>query len=379
MSARPIVVGTDGSEESLRAVDWATGEAARRAVPLRIVTVTAPPPRPRPRFRPRPSAEPAGDDVQRSAYAETLTVTAGHAAGVAPGLAIETELLSGAPARMLIGDASAASMLVVAACGIGGYGETSAGPVSRYVAAHAACPVVVFRDQGPSVHGEVVVGVHDPDEAGDVLQFAFEEAAMRGGRLLAVQAWHWIPPAGRPAPATAGGLGTAAGGRRADRPAASSRHPGPVRASRRAPRRGAARLAAEVSPRAGQPQGDPRPPGPGTGLLLRHGRSDRDRAPPRACQPAPEPRPAVAAEPRPGVGGRHTRRVGARRSGPAQRLRAGTGASGQRGPAGRGNAAGWGQAVVICSILGAVVVSWVIWWRRIRAMPELARARAARP
>ena len=40
MSARPIVVGTDGSEESLRAVDWATGEAARRAVPLRIVTVT---------------------------------------------------------------------------------------------------------------------------------------------------------------------------------------------------------------------------------------------------------------------------------------------------------------------------------------------------
>ena len=41
MSARPIVVGTDGSEESLRAVDWATYEAARRAVPLRIVTVTA--------------------------------------------------------------------------------------------------------------------------------------------------------------------------------------------------------------------------------------------------------------------------------------------------------------------------------------------------
>jgi nucleotide-binding universal stress UspA family protein len=200
MSARPIVVGTDGSEESLRAVDWATGEAARRGAPLRIVTVTAPSPRPRPRFRPRSSTESAGDDVQRSAYAETLTVTAGHAAGVAPGLAIETELLSGAPARMLIGDASAASMLVVAACGIGGYGETSAGPVSRYVAARAACPVVVFRDQGPSVHGEVVVGVHDPDEAGDVLQFAFEEAAMRGARLLAVQAWHWIPPAGRPAP-----------------------------------------------------------------------------------------------------------------------------------------------------------------------------------
>ena len=196
MSTRPIVVGTDGSEESLHAVDWATYEAARRAVPLRIVTVAAGPARPR--FRRRPSAEPADDDVLRSAYADTLHVTAGHAAGIAPSLAVETELLSGAPGRMLIEDASVASMLVVAACGMGGYGETSAGPVSRYVAVHAACPVVVFRDQGPAVHGEVVVGVHDPDEADGVLQFAFEEAALRGARLLAVQAWHWIPPAGRP-------------------------------------------------------------------------------------------------------------------------------------------------------------------------------------
>ena len=59
---RPIVVGADGSEESLRAVDWATSEAARRAVPLRIVTVTAAPPGP---LLGRPSAEPAVDDALR--------------------------------------------------------------------------------------------------------------------------------------------------------------------------------------------------------------------------------------------------------------------------------------------------------------------------
>lgn len=35
----PIVVGTDGSEESLAAVEWATTEAARRRVPLRVVHV----------------------------------------------------------------------------------------------------------------------------------------------------------------------------------------------------------------------------------------------------------------------------------------------------------------------------------------------------
>ena len=41
MSAQPIVAATDGSEESLRAAEWAAREAALRGAPLRIV-----PPRP---------------------------------------------------------------------------------------------------------------------------------------------------------------------------------------------------------------------------------------------------------------------------------------------------------------------------------------------
>src|SRR5436309_13068864 len=44
MAAKPIVAGTDGSEESLRAVDWAAGEAARRGAPLRIVAAAEAPP-----------------------------------------------------------------------------------------------------------------------------------------------------------------------------------------------------------------------------------------------------------------------------------------------------------------------------------------------
>jgi nucleotide-binding universal stress UspA family protein len=41
MAARPIVAGTDGSEESLRAVDWAAREAALHGAPLRIVAAAA--------------------------------------------------------------------------------------------------------------------------------------------------------------------------------------------------------------------------------------------------------------------------------------------------------------------------------------------------
>ena len=41
MASKPIVAGTDGSEESLRAVDWAAREAALRGAPLRIVAAAA--------------------------------------------------------------------------------------------------------------------------------------------------------------------------------------------------------------------------------------------------------------------------------------------------------------------------------------------------
>ena len=40
--AKPVVAGSDGSQESLQAVGWAAAEAARHSAPLRIVTVAAP-------------------------------------------------------------------------------------------------------------------------------------------------------------------------------------------------------------------------------------------------------------------------------------------------------------------------------------------------
>ena len=43
MSAKPIVAATDGSKESLRAVDWADREAVLRGAPLRIVSAAARP------------------------------------------------------------------------------------------------------------------------------------------------------------------------------------------------------------------------------------------------------------------------------------------------------------------------------------------------
>jgi nucleotide-binding universal stress UspA family protein len=41
MTAKPIVAGADGSEESLRAVGWAAREDVFHRVPLRIVSAAA--------------------------------------------------------------------------------------------------------------------------------------------------------------------------------------------------------------------------------------------------------------------------------------------------------------------------------------------------
>lgn len=56
MAAKAIITGTDGSEESLRAVEWAAREAVLRHEVLRIVSAPVLPPRmsPDPAGRNRP-------------------------------------------------------------------------------------------------------------------------------------------------------------------------------------------------------------------------------------------------------------------------------------------------------------------------------------
>lgn len=188
MTAKPIVAATDGSEPALRAAAWAAREAALRGHPLRIVSAAALPPRMIERQDAPHAATVA--DILRHNRDQALYTAAARAAEAAPGLLVDTDHLSGQPARAIADSGSGALMLVVGSRGAGGFAAMVLGSVSRYAASHAPCPVVVVRDEAPSPHHVVGVGLGDLDNCAHTLAFAFEEAALRKAALVAVHAWH---------------------------------------------------------------------------------------------------------------------------------------------------------------------------------------------
>ena len=206
MDIRPVVVGVDGSEESLQAVDWAAQEAGRHAWPLRIVSAPAV----IPRIRAYHASVETVATALRGISERALEAGVARAEEVAPGLSVTTGLLSGPPALAVAAAGADAAMLVVGARGAGGFTAMILGSVSRYAATRAAGPVVVVRQETMAIHREIAVGIRDPGDVADTFAFAFEEAAKRGASLVAVHAWHWFPSALRRAGVGAGAPGPSA-------------------------------------------------------------------------------------------------------------------------------------------------------------------------
>jgi len=199
MTTKPVVVAVDGSEDSLRAAEWAALEARRHAVPLLIVSAPALVPR----LHAYQAAPEAIANALRGISARALEAAITRCEEVAPGLPVSTGLLSGPAALAVAASGSGASILVVGARGAGGFAAMILGSVSRYVASRAACPVVVVREESMAVHREIAVGVRDPQDIGHAVAFAFEEAALRKADLVAVHTWYWLPATPRAAAAHA--------------------------------------------------------------------------------------------------------------------------------------------------------------------------------
>ncbi|WP_128378848.1 universal stress protein [Streptomyces cavernae] len=188
----PLVVGVDGSEPSMRAVDWAADEAALRGVPLRVVYASL-----WERYEGAALAEGLGRTSEQILADRIVEAAAKRAHRRAVDLKISTEVLAEDPVTALLNEGQYASALVVGSCGRSGIAELLLGSVSLAVAARAGCPVIVLRGSQdnratPGMRGRIVLGVGEPAEGAQnsaAVRFAFQEAEERRVVLEAVRAW----------------------------------------------------------------------------------------------------------------------------------------------------------------------------------------------
>ncbi|MFI1212568.1 universal stress protein [Streptomyces sp. NPDC020802] len=187
----PIVVGVDGSEPSLRAVDWAADEAVLHGLPLRVVYAS---------LWERYEGTSLADDVGKPSeqvMAEDIVETAARRARLRqPDLKVSTDVLPEEPEYALVRESRSATLLVTGSRGRSGLAEALLGSVSLTVAGHAQCPMIVIRGNHDNqartaTNGRVVVGVGEKPADSAAVRFAFEEARRRGVRLDAVRAWRW--------------------------------------------------------------------------------------------------------------------------------------------------------------------------------------------
>ncbi|MGV9246335.1 universal stress protein [Streptomyces sp. NPDC003710] len=200
MTTLPVVAAIDGSDDSLRALDWALTAARLRTAPLRVVHARPYAPWTQSDEPVAGAPEPAGDPVLEQARVRlenrgTRTV-------------VEYMAPQGPPAAVLPELGSDAQLMVLGSRGRGGFASLLLGSNSLAAARDAPCPVVVVPRPGREVHEgppvapgpRVVVGLHIDSPAQTALAFAFAEAEQRSARLHVISAYPWPPVQIWPAP-----------------------------------------------------------------------------------------------------------------------------------------------------------------------------------
>jgi nucleotide-binding universal stress UspA family protein len=134
-----IVVGIDGSEGALHALEFAVKEATAHGYSLRLVSAWEIP----------PSVLTSGvasrqfyEEFEKQA-ARAAHEAAARVAELDPSVKCEEVVVEGQAAKALLASAEGADLLVVGRRGHGTFREMLLGSVSRQVSVHAKCPLVL--------------------------------------------------------------------------------------------------------------------------------------------------------------------------------------------------------------------------------------------
>ncbi|GGK22150.1 stress-inducible protein [Streptomyces camponoticapitis] len=189
---RPVLVGVDGSPESLAAAEWAAAEASLSGHPLRLVRAW------------EEVSYPSGSvpDVAggRHGAGRALRAAEGHLTRKFPGTRPTCELVQGPAVPTLLAAAAEAETLVLGSRGLSGAAGYLAGSVASDVVAHAARPVVLVRsaahrntaaDAAPVTASpdRVVLGIDLAHHCEKVIEFAFDAAGRRGASLYVLHSY----------------------------------------------------------------------------------------------------------------------------------------------------------------------------------------------
>jgi nucleotide-binding universal stress UspA family protein len=143
-SGRTLVVGIDGSDQADRALHWSIEEALLRSGGLRIVTAWHVPVAAYASHGASPSAAMSLEDTVRVAAEGIADAAAARVRETAPEVPVETRVVEGQAADVLIDTAIGADLLVLGAPSRHGVSGALTS-VAVQCAVHAPCPTTVVH------------------------------------------------------------------------------------------------------------------------------------------------------------------------------------------------------------------------------------------
>ncbi len=184
-----IVVGTDGSPASERAIRYAVAEAQRVGTGVRLVHVS-------PDYTPTTPMQPLIRDDFEQVGRRILQEGVAVVRAAAPDCEVATVRRTGPTAATILDLAAESHLIVLGRDRHGRLGAVFTGSTTVGVAGRARCSMVsVPPDWEPAGdHGRVVAGLRAPTHATELLARAFELAEARGARLVVLRAWQLPGP-----------------------------------------------------------------------------------------------------------------------------------------------------------------------------------------